>query len=312
MSTETTGEGRRYVLITPCRDEAVHARRCIDSVLAQTLPPTLWVIVDDGSSDSTGSVLEEYAQRTPWIRVLALKNRGRRHVGPGVMEAFYAGLKTVSLEEFDYLCKLDLDVEMPPRYFEEMVLRMEREPRLGTCSGKPYFEYQGRLIGEQCGDEMSVGMSKFYRVACFKAIGGFVREVMWDGIDCHRCRMKGWIACSWDDPEIRFLHLRPMGASEQSILVGRRRHGFGQYYLGTGWIYITVSALYRITQPPFLIGALCIWLGYARSASRRRPRYEDAAFRRFLRRFQWSCLLRGKARTADRMHTAIREGRAIC
>ena len=28
---------------------------------------------------------------------------------------------------------------------------------------------------EVCGDEMSVGMTKFYRVACFREIGGFVR-----------------------------------------------------------------------------------------------------------------------------------------
>ena len=78
------------------------------------------------------------------------------------------------------------------------------------------------------------GMTKFYRVSCFKAIGGFVREVMWDGIDCHRCRMHGWIACSWDEPDLRFVHLRPMGSSQQSIYTGRMRHGYGQYFMGTG------------------------------------------------------------------------------
>jgi len=36
---------------------------------------------------------------------------------------------------------------------------------------------------EICGDEMVVGRTKFYRVACFREIGGFVRQVMWDGID---------------------------------------------------------------------------------------------------------------------------------
>ncbi len=77
---------------------------------------------------------------------------------------------------------------------------MHNNPRLGTCSGKPYFEDGGSLVSEKCGDEMSVGMTKFYRVECFQEIGGFVREVMWDGIDCHRCRMLGWIAASWNDP----------------------------------------------------------------------------------------------------------------
>ena len=60
------------------------------------------------------------------------------------------------------------------------------------------MQQSGALVPEVCGDEMSVGMAKFYRVACFKEIGGFVRQVMWDGIDCHRCRMLCWIAESVD------------------------------------------------------------------------------------------------------------------
>lgn len=71
---------------------------------------------------------------------------------------------------------------------------MEANPRLGTTSGKPCFIHPrtGALVPEVgCGDEMSVGMTKFYRTSCFREIGGFVREVMWDGIDCHRCRNAG-------------------------------------------------------------------------------------------------------------------------
>lgn len=49
-----------------------------------------------------------------------------------------------------------------------------------------------------------------------------------DVIISPRCRMLGWIARSWDEPELRFIHLRPMGSSQQSIITGRRRHGFGQ------------------------------------------------------------------------------------
>ena len=123
-----------------------------------------------------------------------------RRVGPGVIEAFYAGLDQVRLEDFDYLCKLDMDLDLPARYFELLMERMESNPRIGTTSGKPWFVHpqSGALVPEVCGDEMSVGMTKFYRVACFKEIGGFVRQVMWDGIDCHRARMLGWIAESVD------------------------------------------------------------------------------------------------------------------
>ena len=56
---------RRYCLITPCRDEAQYARRRIESVAEQTLPPALWVIVDDGSTDGTAEIVEEYAADFP-------------------------------------------------------------------------------------------------------------------------------------------------------------------------------------------------------------------------------------------------------
>lgn len=295
---------RRIVLVSPCRDEAAYMRRTLDSVLAQTLRPALWVIVDDGSKDQSSAILAEYAARHPCIRVVRREDRGVRAVGPGVIEAFYAGLQTVDLDDFDYLCKLDLDLDLPSRYFQTLVEWMERDPRLGTCSGKPYFPAPrtGELISEACGDETSVGMTKFYRVECFRQIGGFVRQVMWDGIDCHRCRMLGWKACSWDDPEIRFVHLRPMGSSQKGIWTGRARHGFGQYFMGTGPLYMAASALFRATRPPYVVGGVAMMAGYAGAWLRRTPRYEDPEFRRFLRQYQRECLLRGKAAATRRLH----------
>jgi biofilm PGA synthesis N-glycosyltransferase PgaC len=288
--------GRRYVLLSPCRDEAALMRRTLDSVAAQTAAPALWVVIYDGSTDDTPRILEEYAQRLPYLRIVRRADRGRRAVGPGVIEAFYAGLEEVALDDFDYLCKLDLDLDLPPRYFERLMERMEAEPRLGTTSGKPWFRRAeaAPLEPEVCGDEMSVGMTKFYRTACFREIGGFVREVMWDGIDCHRCRMLGWIAESVDEQELRFLHLRPMGSSQQSIWTGRVRSGYGQYFMGTWAPYLLASAAFRLFEHPVLYGSAAMVWGYLRSAVRRAPRYGDDGFRTFLRRYQRRCLLRGK------------------
>jgi hypothetical protein len=291
----------KYALITPCRDEAKYARRCIESVLAQSVLPSLWVVVDDGSSDETPAILAEYAAKHPWIRVVRREDRGKRAVGPGVVDAFYAGMEALRIEDFDFLCKFDLDLDLPGKYFEILMRRMAENPRLGTCSGKPYFEEGGRLVSEKCGDEMSVGMTKFYRVACFEETGGFVREVMWDGIDCHRCRMLGWIACSWDDPDLRFVHLRPMGSSQKSIFTGRMRHGFGQYFMGTGLFYMTVSSVFRLAHPPYVVGGLAMWWGYVKSALAGKPRYPDLEFRKFLNAYQHRCLLVGKARATEEL-----------
>jgi glycosyltransferase involved in cell wall biosynthesis len=291
---------RRYVLISPCRDEAKFLRRTLDSVAAQSIPPALWVVVDDGSTDETPQILEEYARRLPWLRVLRRADRGGRSVGPGVIDAFYRGLATVPLEELDYVCKLDTDLDLPRRYFELLMLRMEDEPRLGCTSGKPWFHHPdtGVLTRETIGDEMSVGASKFYRVGCFREIGGFVREVMWDGIDCHRARMLGWIAESVDEEELRFLHLRPMGSSHRGIWTGRVRDGFGQYFMGTSPLFIVARALYRLPRHPVLTGSVAMLWGYVSSWMRRTPRYDDPEFRRFLRRYQHVSLLVGRAAAA--------------
>jgi glycosyltransferase involved in cell wall biosynthesis len=308
--------GRRYALVTPCRDEAVYARRTLDAVVRQTEPPALWVIVDDGSKDETPAILAEYAARVPYIRLVRRPDRGDRKLGGGVIDAFYAGYDTLDPQAFDYVCKLDLDLDLPPGYFAGLMDRMEQEPRIGTASGKPYFLPPGAkddsvrfplvdtsgLVSERTGDENSAGMTKFYRTACFRQIGGFVREVMWDGIDGHRCRQLGWIAVSWDVPELRFVHLRAMGTSHKNWLTGRARHGFGQYFMGTTPTYMLASALYRMTRPPLVVGGLAMAQGYFKSMLQGRPRYEDAAFRRFLREYQWASLLKGKRRATAELN----------
>src|SRR5690349_15979143 len=138
MPLQTT-IGRRYALITPCRDEAKYARRTLDSVTAQSVPPALWVIVDDGSTDEMPKILAEYAQRFGYIRIITRADRGDRKLGGGVIDAFYAGYDTIDPDQFDYVCKLDLDLDLPKRYFETLMQRMEQDPRIGTASGKPYF-----------------------------------------------------------------------------------------------------------------------------------------------------------------------------
>lgn len=307
---------RRYCLITPCRDEARHARTTLDAVMRQTVPPALWVIVDDGSRDETPALLAEAAGRFPTIRVIRREDRGDRKLGAGVIEAFDEGFASIDPDAFDYVCKLDLDLDLPPRYFERLMERMEQDPRLGTASGKPYFlppgealpgprcafpiRPAGPLRREVCSDENSVGMIKFYRTACFREIGGFVRELMWDGIDGHRCRMLGWKAASWDDPELRFHHLRPMGTSHISWWTGRARHGAGQWFMGTGLLYLLASAAFRLPHPPYVIGSVALLAGWLGAALRGAPRYDLPGFRAELRRFQRDALLLGKARATAR------------
>lgn len=307
-----------YCLITPCRDEAKYARRTIEAVKNQTKLPALWVIVDDGSTDATPEILAEYAAELPYVRIVRYENRGYRHVGAGVMQAFYAGVDAISREEwerFEFICKLDLDLDFPPGYFEEIIRRMNAEPRIATCSGAPYFTGKdGTMVSEECGSETSVGMIKFYRRSAWEQTGGFIRELTWDAIDCHICRLHGWYARSWDDPAIRIHHLRPMGSSQKSWWTGRIRHGTGQWYMGTTPLYMLASGGYRMTRPPFVVGGLGMLWGYFRAMVTRMPRFPDAEVRRFIQRYQYACLAMGKERATawidKQQHDVWVQGRA--
>jgi len=277
---------RKLLIISPVRDEAAYLRQTIDSVVAQTVRPTIWMIVDDGSKDETYTIAERVANKHDWIQVYRRSDRGIRQLGGGVVEAFDDGLSRFHLDDFDYVCKLDGDLEFGPTYFERLFERFEADPQLGTASGKAWLRVGQRLVSERTSDDFSQGQSKLYRVQCFKEIGGFVRAVMWDGIDCHRCRMLDWKAISFRDDELRFIHLRVMGSSARSIYHGRLRWGFGQYFMGTHPLYALAIAAYRSVERPWLLGGLLILAGYFGGYIRRQPRYDDLTFRRHLRQWQ--------------------------
>src|SRR5215218_23921 len=99
----------QYLLISPCRDEAQYMRQTLDSVIAQSVRPAKWIIVDDGSTDSTPSILKAYENRHHWIQVVTLRDRGGRLVGPGVIDAFNAGYGLINPHDYEFVCKLDLD-----------------------------------------------------------------------------------------------------------------------------------------------------------------------------------------------------------
>jgi cellulose synthase/poly-beta-1,6-N-acetylglucosamine synthase-like glycosyltransferase len=274
------------LVVSPVKDEAEYLQRTVDSMVAQRHRAATWLIVDDGSTDDTAAIADRAAADHPWIRVLHRTPGTARRVGPGVIEALYAGLELADLDAYDFVCKLDGDLEFGPDYFATLMDRFAADPRLGTISGKTHIPVGGRFVLERTGDEFSHGVAKLYRRECFQEIGGFVRQVMWDGIDCHRCRMLGWKATSDPDPRLAIKHLRQMGSSHKSVYHGRRRWGRGQYFMGTHPLYILGIAAYRTAERPWVLGGLNILLGYLGAWARREPRYDDPQFRRHLHRWQ--------------------------
>lgn len=284
----------KILIVSPVRNESEFIGKTLKSMVDQEHRPAKWVIIDDGSSDDTYKIVKEYADKHSWIQLVKKPDRGVRAVGPGVVETFNFGLSTVNIDDYDFVCKLDGDISFLPTYFKSLLKKFRDDPRLGAASGKPYIEVGGKIIPERTNDEMVAGQMNFYRRECFIAIGGFVQQVHWDGIAFHRARMEGWRTHSFDEPDLRFMHLRLMGSSHKSIVTGRLRWGKGQYFLGTHPLYVLAIGVYRALEKPFVIGGMLIVVGYLRSALKREPRYEYPGFRKSLHAWQMERLGLGK------------------
>jgi len=284
----------RYVVISPVRDEAEFLPRVIKAMESQTIQPTEWVVVDDGSTDGTWELLVSAATRNPWMNIVRKPDRGERSVGPGVVEAFYYGYQRMKTAEYDYIVKMDGDIEFSGKYVETLLTYFEKDKYLGSASGKVFLPVGDTMREERTSDEMTVGAFNFYRCQAFSDIGGFVHEVMWDGIAYHQARISKWRTRSIDDPILKIVHKRLMGSSHKSILHGRFRWGRGQYFMGTHPLYILAIVAYRMFERPFVIGGFGILGGYLISAIKRMKRYGGSEFRRSLHAWQMERLHLGR------------------
>ncbi|BBB61145.1 glycosyl transferase family A [Undibacterium sp. KW1] len=274
------------VIIAPVRDEADLIRLTLDSMVAQTVKPVEWIIVDDGSQDGTADIVREYSAQYPFIRLVQRPDRGFRKVGGGVVAAFKYGITQIEHQEYEYIAKLDGDMSFGPRYLECMFEQFAQEPKLAAVSGKVYREEEGKRIEEIIIDEHVAGQFKLYRRTAFEEIGGFIEEVLWDGIDVHTARMKGWTTKSFLHPDAILMHHRLMGSSDKNVYRGRLRWGRGIWFMGYHPLYALASGIFRMREKPFVIGGLLIIAGYLGAAIKRAPRYENPEFREHLHRWQ--------------------------
>lgn len=278
------------LVVSPVRDEAKYLRRTLDSMVAQTVRPIEWIIVDDGSTDETPDIVREYAARYPFIRLETRQDRGFRKLGGGVVAAFNFGKDLARHTDYGYLAKLDGDMSFGPRYLELMMQTFQANPRLAAVSGKVYRSEGDGFVEETHLEEQVAGQFKLYRRDAFEDIGGFVQHLSWDGIDMHRARMKGWQTLSFYHPDAWLWHHRIMGSSDRSIYVGRLRWGRGNWYMGYHPLYAMAAGINRMRERPYAIGGLLMIAGYLGAALRGLPRYDDMEFRRELRRWQMARL----------------------
>lgn len=276
----------RYLVITPARDEEKFLPRLIESMRAQTITPARWIVIDDGSTDGTGAILDQAARLTPWIEPHHLKlERPRQAGGESVIMQF---LPEDAWRPMDFIFRLDADLSFGPDLVELLIGEFRRDPGLGIASP---------ILAELCDGEWrnvpvrsmhTRGAAKMYSRACFEVVGKLEGELGWDVVDGAKALRAGFATRTF--PHIRCFHHRPQGAAAGLL---RARFAFGQsaWYVGYSPLFLLAAAARRAFQRPVLLGSTMILAGYLQGFLRRRPQVPDPDLIRFIRRQQMRRLL---------------------
>ena len=275
----------RLLVVSPVHNEAKYLELVARALARQSHPPEAWVVVDDGSQDATPLVLERLSADLPFLTVVRRRDTCKGHdrlAEAAAPRAFNEGLASTELDRFDYVAKLDGDVELPPDYFEMVISRMRADPLLGIACGdlvEPDGEHWKRLT---IPSHHVHGALKLYSRDCFRRIGGVQECLGWDTIDETYARMHGYRTRSFSD--VVALHHRPSGMA-QGRLMGQARHGACAWiaHYGLGWVLLR-SLKVGAQRHPRVISAFAFVYGYLRAAAARTPRVDDPEFRRYVRR----------------------------
>jgi len=278
----------RYLVVTPVRDEEAYLKFTIESMLAQTIRPAEWVIVNDGSTDNTGPIIDEYARQYHWIRAVHRKNRGFRKAGGGVVDAFNEGYRAASCKDWEFIVKLDGDLTLQPDYFERCIESFRRDDRLGVGGGVICYVTNGLKQIEECPTFHVRGATKIYRKATWEAIGGLWPAPGWDTMDEVKASMLGWTSRSFLN--LHILHHRLTGTAE-GIWGGLVKNGRANYICGYHPLFMLSKCLVRLFRRPYIIGSLGLSYGFFSGYVKRIHQVDDPETIGYLRREQMKRLL---------------------
>ena len=281
----------KLIVVTPAKNEAAYIPTTISSMLKQSVLPAEWIIVDDGSTDGTDRIAQHVADSHAWVTCIQKGDSSERRVGLATVHAIRLALAKTRQKAFEYICVIDADVDLPEDYFASILREFERQPTLGIAAGQIYeADRSGKLVPMRGAPEATAGAIKCWRRQCFENIGGPIDEPGWDGVDQYQAARHGWLTRTFDGESFRVIHLRPVGSSHKGVLNGRMRRGRSGYFMGSHPAWILTSALFHISDRPFLLGSLFVLLGYFGALWRSEPKIKDDELIAFVRRKQLTTL----------------------
>ncbi len=122
-------------VIIPVYNTASYLIRCVDSVIAQKDVSIEIILVDDGSTDTSPQICDEYAKKYDFIKVLHITNSG-----PAT--AKNEGMK---IAEGDYIALTDSDDAMNPEMLREMIQATHHHQADIVCCNYTQIDEEGNI-----------------------------------------------------------------------------------------------------------------------------------------------------------------------
>lgn len=232
----------RFLIIIPTHNEEKNILYCLQSLKDQTFKDFEIVVVNDGSTDNTQALVEDFITADSRFKLQNLATSSHEP-GAKVVRTFNKGLQVTDLSNCDVICKFDSDIIFPKDYLEKINAVYEANPKAGMVSGivkisKKIFEkslafdfsdVKHQWIFENISSKNHVrGPIKSYRKECFKAMKGLRAVLGWDNIDVMLAQKNGFETVTIKNLWVK--HLRPTAFKYKN----QKAEKLGEYFYNIG------------------------------------------------------------------------------
>jgi len=204
------------------RNGSEHVRDTIDSLLNQDVAPKRIAVVDDGSTDSTPTVLRNYAQLDDRVSIITKPDRGYdiRRVPANINQAWAQNSDLTT----DYFMISGDDCRYPPNYAIHLLARMEHDSKLAITSGRPT---SGGIHSQE---HSPSGSGRMVRSSFWRAVGAaYPVKAGWETWLLYKAEQEGLESRLIEDLE--YVHARPRGAAHQFVYWGAAMETLGYHPL---------------------------------------------------------------------------------
>ena len=271
-----------FILITPVKNEEKNLCDVIESVINQTIRPALWLIVDDGSTDNSPEIIQNFMSKHNWIKTIHLPPKPRDivfHVSYVYKSGFDFIIKYCDENkiEYNFIASLDADTVLEPEYFEKILRKFETNEKLGIASGGLYHEVNGEIKLSTRVENFPSGTGRVWSKKCFFDTGGFSLEPSADSISNIKATLRGWDTLRFN--EIMMVEKR-LTSSAEGLWNGYKHNGYMAYYLNKNPLLILLGTFQYTLRKPHYIGIAFLW-GYIVPFIKRKERIKDKEIREY-------------------------------